>query len=57
MLANNALHRTVIRRRVRAPSTPFHYAVAARWTEQRAVAQRRRWVAKRAGSISGIDHV
>jgi hypothetical protein len=36
------LERTVIRRRVRAASAPFRYALAARWTAQRAAAQLRR---------------
>jgi hypothetical protein len=39
---NKQLERTVIRRRVRAASAPFHYALAARWTAQRAAAQLRR---------------
>jgi hypothetical protein len=37
------LERTVIRRRGRAASAPFHYALAARWTAQRAAAQLRRY--------------
>jgi hypothetical protein len=39
---NKQLERTVIRRRVRAASAPFHYAHAARWTARRAAAQLRR---------------
>jgi len=42
---NKQLERTVIRRRVRAASAPFHYALAARWTAQRAAAQLRRYAA------------
>jgi hypothetical protein len=40
---NKQLERTVIRRRVRAASAPFHYAHAARWIVQRAAAQLRRY--------------
>jgi hypothetical protein len=40
--SNKQLERTVIRRRVRAASAPFHYALAARWTARRAAAQLRR---------------
>jgi hypothetical protein len=39
---NKQLERTVIRRRGRAASSPFHYAHAARWTAQHAAAQLRR---------------
>jgi hypothetical protein len=39
---NKQLERTVTRRRGRAASAPFHYALAARWTAQRAAAQLRR---------------
>ena len=39
---NKQLERTVIRRRGRAASAPFHYALASRWTAQRAAAQLRR---------------
>ena len=39
---NKQLQRTVIRRRVRAASAPLHYALAARWTAQRAAAELRR---------------
>jgi hypothetical protein len=42
---NKQLERTVIRRRVRAASAPFHYALAARWTARRAAAQVRRYTA------------
>src|SRR5688500_10299015 len=42
MAPNKQLERTVIRRRVRAASAPFHYALAARWTARRAAAQLRR---------------
>ena len=41
--SNKQLERTVIRRRVRAASAPFHYALAARWTARRAAAQLRRY--------------
>jgi hypothetical protein len=40
---NKQLERTVIRRRVRAASAPFHYSHAARWTRVRAAAQLRRY--------------
>jgi hypothetical protein len=40
--ANKQLERTVIRRRGRAASAPFHYAHAARWTRGHAAAQLRR---------------
>ena len=40
--SNNELEPTVIRRRVRAASVPVHYAIAARWTAQRAAAQLQR---------------
>jgi hypothetical protein len=39
--SNKQLERMVIRRRVRAASAPFHYALAARWTARRAAAQLR----------------
>jgi predicted N-formylglutamate amidohydrolase len=39
---NKQLERAVIRHRMRAASAPFHYALAARWTAQRAAAQLRR---------------
>jgi hypothetical protein len=39
---NKQLERTVIRRRGRAASAPFHCAHAARWTARRAAAQLRR---------------
>jgi hypothetical protein len=39
---NKQLERTVIRRRGRAASAPFHYAHAAHWTRGRAAAQLRR---------------
>ena len=42
---NKQLERTVMRRRVRAASAPFHYALAARWTAQRAAAELRRYTA------------
>jgi hypothetical protein len=38
---NKQLERTVIRRHVRAASAPFHCALAARWTAQRAAAELR----------------
>jgi hypothetical protein len=43
---NKQLERTVIRRHVRAASAPLHYALAARWTAQRAAAQLRRYAAQ-----------
>src|SRR5690554_6098473 len=43
--ANNALERTVIRRRVRAASATLNYALAARMTCFYAAAQRERWIA------------
>jgi hypothetical protein len=39
---NKQLQPTVIHRHVRAASAPFHYALAARWTAQRAAAELRR---------------
>jgi hypothetical protein len=39
---NKQLQPTVIPRHVRATSAPFHYALAARWTAQRAAAELRR---------------
>jgi hypothetical protein len=39
---NKQLERTVLRRRGRAASAPFHYAHAARWTRRHAAAQLRR---------------
>jgi hypothetical protein len=36
---NKQLQRTVIRRHVRAASASFHYALAARFTRQRAAAE------------------
>jgi hypothetical protein len=52
---NKQLERTVIRRRVRAASAPFHYALAARWTAQRAAAQLRRYAAAVTLSATPID--
>ncbi len=40
--SNKQLQRTVARRHRRAASAPFHSAVAARWTVQRAAAELRR---------------
>jgi hypothetical protein len=40
---NKQLERTVVRRRGRAASAPFHYAHAARRIGQRAAAQLRRY--------------
>jgi len=40
---NKQLQRTVIRRRGRGASAPFHYALAPRWTAQRAAAELRRY--------------
>jgi hypothetical protein len=45
--ALGALQRTVIRRRGDAASAPFHYALAARFTRQRAAAELRRYAAAR----------
>ena len=42
MASNKQFEPTVIRRHVRAASAPFHYALAARWTRDRAAAQLRR---------------
>jgi hypothetical protein len=39
---NKQLERTVIRRRGRAASAPFHYALAVRFTRRRAAAELRR---------------
>ena len=39
---NKQFEPTVTRRRVRAASAPFHYALAASWTRGRAAAQLRR---------------
>jgi hypothetical protein len=39
---NKQLERTVIRRHVRVASAPFHYALAPRFTRQRAAAQLQR---------------
>jgi hypothetical protein len=39
---NKQLQRTVIRHRERAASASFHYALAARFTRQRAAAELRR---------------
>jgi hypothetical protein len=46
MRSNKQFEPTVIRRHVRAASAPFHYALAARWTAQRAAAQLRRYTAR-----------
>jgi hypothetical protein len=40
--SNKQFEPTVTRRHVRAASAPFHYALAARWTAQRAAAHPRR---------------
>jgi hypothetical protein len=48
---------TVIRRRVRAASAPFHYAFAARWTRGRAAAQLRRYAAIRTGEAFALISV
>jgi len=42
MSANKQLQRTVIRRRGDTASAPFHSALAARFTRQRAAAELRR---------------
>ena len=39
---NKQLQRTVKRRRGDTASAPFHYALAVRWTAQRAAAELRR---------------
>jgi hypothetical protein len=39
---NKQLQPTVLPNRMRAASAPFHYALAARWTTQRAAAELRR---------------
>ena len=44
LAANKQLERTVIPRRVRAASAPFHYALAARGIARRAAAELRRYV-------------
>jgi hypothetical protein len=43
---NKQFERTVIPNRWRAASAPFHYALAARWTAQRAAAQLQRYLAR-----------
>jgi hypothetical protein len=48
MAPNKQFEPTVTRRHVRAASAPFHYALAARWTAQRAAAQLRRYTARTA---------
>jgi hypothetical protein len=45
MPSNKQFERTVIPNRWRAASAPFNYALAARWTAQRAAAQLRRYAA------------
>lgn len=42
MTANQRLERTVMRHRGDAASAPFHYALASRFTRQRAAAQPQR---------------
>jgi hypothetical protein len=42
---NKQFEPTVMPQHVRAASAPFHYALAARWTAQRAAAQLRRYAA------------
>ena len=42
---NKQLQRTVTRRRGDGASAPFHYALAPRFTRQRAAAELRRYVA------------
>ena len=46
MTPNKQFQRTVIRRRGRAASAPFHYALAARFTRHRAAAELRRYAAR-----------
>jgi hypothetical protein len=43
---NKQLQRTVTRRRVRGACAPRHYALAARFTRQRAAAELRRYAAR-----------
>ena len=45
---NKQFELTVIRRHVRAASASLHYAVAARWSAQRAAAELRRYTARTA---------
>jgi hypothetical protein len=45
MTYNKQLQRTVIRRRGDTASAPFHYALAVRFTRQRAAAELRRYAA------------
>ena len=52
---NKQLQRTVIRRYVRAASAPFHYALAARITRQRAAAELRRYAARIHRRIPGPE--
>jgi hypothetical protein len=42
---NKQFERTVIPNRWRAASAPFHYALTARWTAQRAAAELQRYAA------------
>ena len=44
---NKQLQRTVIRRRGDGASAPFHYALAPRFTRQRAAAELRRYASRR----------
>jgi len=46
---NKQLQRTVIRSRGDGASAPFHYALAPRFTRQRAAAELRRYTAQIAG--------
>jgi hypothetical protein len=60
MSSNKLLERTVIRLHMRAASAPFHYALTARFTQQRAAAQLRRyaaWDAHQRGNALRARHV
>jgi len=51
---NKQLQRTVIRHRGDTASAPFHYALAVRFTRQRAAAELRRYAApRRRGIVEG----
>jgi len=57
---NKQLQRTVTRRRGDTASAPFHYALAVRFTLQRAAAELRRYtarIARRAKSMSPFEPV
>src|SRR5262245_53214845 len=52
---NKQLQRTVIRRRGDGASAPFHYALAPRFTRQRAAAELRRYTARTAYRNGRVD--